>query len=50
MDVQETSLLEELVGGVGQVVTDAGYGAVGVGTGTQMCDFTKILVSVSLLG
>ena len=50
MNVEETSLLEEKMSGKGKVVADTGYGTNSVGAGAQMCNFSQILVGVSLFG
>lgn len=41
MNVQETSLLEENVGGIGQVVSYSDYSSEGVGSWSQMCLFSQ---------
>lgn len=48
MDVLETAFLEELVRGVGQVVTDAHDGRDQFCAATQMSLGTEIFVSVAL--
>ena len=47
--VQEASLLEELVGGVGQVVSHASHRRDKLGAWSEVGDISKILVGVSLL-
>jgi len=50
VDVEETSLLEEKMSGESEVVTNTTHSTNGVGTRTQMSNFSQVLIGMLLLG